>query len=972
LTGFYVVLKAGRRRFAAVLAAVSALSFGLTPCEREPAVAAEPLGAASGSVQTMAGQPIAATLVTFDGPISATVLTDERGTFSLSKLPAGTYSVRIVKAGFDRFERDGVVIRDSASVALDATLAPSSFSSLRTIGYVSTNTPGRSPINTTTAAFALIPSQTFLDQGQLALPHVLSEFPGVITTVTSDAANGASPGSLQVPQIRGALPYETASLIDGHPVSVGSAGSFTPLLVNPALLQDIEVVKGPGAAETEINYAIGGSINYRTLSPTERSRQSYDLGIDGYGGVNTAARATGSLAGDRIGYAFAFATNGSPGPLQDDEVAGSQLALLYGNPPWTINGRQVAGTPLGVAASNTPQFAGTVGAARYAQPLYVCCSAINTGYKSGAQLAKVRFNFSQQSTLTLSFLSGQALSDLSGADANSLLPVADFSTFAPPAGYTGSVPAGTPIPFDTVANAGGFDSAQQNLFQSEFRTALGGTTILARFYSGYSSSDVYSGTLGAPQIFTESTWGGIALCPTGTTLGRGGCTAPGAATVAPVMTYFNGQPATFMSTNSGSLSLTQDHLRGFSVQANREIGEALFSVALDRSNHDSWEYDVSPTANLRAYALPPGSGQRFTTVLGRALVSLAPRLTTTVSDYVVQYASHYTGDGGATWSDATHAFNVPRFGISWRPSADTAVRLALGGSIAPPFISLLSAPGGAPQANVPGGATYYVQDDNDGAVRPETAFGYDAGLDRRVRPWLTLSGDVYLTTLRDQFLAQTSVQGTYTPSSGADAGNTEPLYVEKVGNLGHARYEGVELAFNDAPPAGFGFVLQGSLQRAYPYDLPAGFYSTPAGPYTTNLAIVPNVNFQPSGLGYDGLSERVPYSQGYAELNYRLRSGSSGNIGVTYYGPNNQFNEPAFGVVQASVRVPAGARTWIGVSAYNLTGAYDAPYYGHFGGVPVALINGSFGASRGYLGPTPSLNVGPTTVSLSVHYGLAR
>ena len=88
-----------------------------------------------------------------------------------------------------------------------------------------------------------------------------------------------------------------------------------------------------------------------------------------------------------------------------------------------------------------------------------------------------------------------------------------------------------------------------------------------------------------------------------------------------------------------------------------------------------------------------------------------------------------------------------------------------------------------------------------------------------------------------------------------------PCEVSKTENLGHARYEGVELAVNHSPVFGLGWKVQGSMQRAYTYDLPPFFYcagstsidpntgqpvTIPPGPgclKNTNLAVIPNVNF---------------------------------------------------------------------------------------------------------------------------------
>jgi outer membrane receptor protein involved in Fe transport len=147
--------------------------------------------------------------------------------------------------------------------------------------------------------------------------------------------------------------------------------------------------------------------------------------------------------------------------------------------------------------------------------------------------------------------------------------------------------------------------------------------------------------------------------------------------------------------------------------------------------------------------------------------------------------------------------------------------------------------------------------------------------------------------------------------------------------------------------------------------LPPGFYDTTAGPNTTNLAVIPNINFQPSGDGYNGLSNgRIPYSMGYGELNYRTRSAYY-LLGVTYFGPNNTYNQPAFGVVNASARWQLAKHTSLALTGYNLTGAYNDRFFTLFGGVPVPLVNGALGATAG-------INVGPANFHLILHQDIGH
>lgn len=128
-----------------------------------------------------------------------------------------------------------------------------------------------------------------------------------------------------------------------------------------------------------------------------------------------------------------------------------------------------------------------------------------------------------------------------------------------------------------------------------------------------------------------------------------------------------------------------------------------------------------------------------------------------------------------------------------------------------------------------------------------------------------VSADVYETTLRNEFLATTELSNqTYVLAPNNAFGGKPgpyPLYVTQTQHLGHSRYEGIELAVHRDPLVGLGFNVEGSLQRAYAHDLPAGFYNTASGPN--------------AGQGYNSLSpSRVPHSQGYAELNAPAHNGS--------------------------------------------------------------------------------------------------
>ncbi|HET9029286.1 MAG TPA: TonB-dependent receptor, partial [Candidatus Aquilonibacter sp.] len=1002
----------------------------LFSCIPLTAVAAGTTAVVSGTVQGADGAPLAGANVELIGPTHLSVTTDAQGRFTFASVPTALYSLQVSRAGFNVYRDDNLAVFAGETSTVRVTLMPVSFSSLKTIASVSTNQAGVAQINTSSAAIATISGQTFENQGAQQVAGVLNEMPGIFTTPYSpgngNPSNGASPASAQTPQIRGALPYETESLIDGHPVSVGSLGTFSPNLINPFLLQDVELVKGPGSMPAEINYAINGTVNYRTLEPTAENHSQALFGSDKWGGISTGFKATGSTANHKIGYAAGYVTDGAPGPLDNYNVHGSQILLVSGPPggPYYVNGQQLAmpQSPVGegLAPAAFAPYAGM--GVVFSEPLTGCCYSMDTGYHSTSELAKIVFNFSNNSSLKLSYLGGQSVNgngDVNAYDTSAVgttgVPAISFqpcgsanqaltcNPFATGGSYNcasaSGAACGSAIPFDlSTLNGLGYNYLQQNLFQGEFRTTVGRAgTLLARYYTG--SLNNYA-TQGFTQPLNASlnAYGTVPLCPVGTTFdpsvpaAAGGadpngwlCLTSGGASVAPVNTTFTGQKATFATASQANTVLTNDTMNGATLQYQQEIGQDTLTFAYDRSQQASSSTTNEPSVGLVVFSPVAGSKQIFQTYSLRGNFPLRDRLMLDVSDYQLSYLSHYSIDGGVTWRDSTHAYNEPRAALTWHPNADTIYRFSTGGSVAPPYISLISS-GGPTWSQLIGGvpAAGWIQNANNGGISAETAWSFDLGMDRRIGRSTAFSVDAYVTQLHNLFLTQTT-----TVSGAAAAGcPNAPCVVSETANLGQARYQGLELSVTHAPLYGFGWKAQGSLQRAYTYNLPPYFYcagttdpntgiTTPPGPgciYNTNLAVLPNVNFggQPtaiSGLPNGIAGARVPYASGYGELNWNGRHGQYYDLGMTYFGNNNAFNEPPFVVVSANARLKLNDRgTRLQLSADNLTGAYANPYAGFFNGIPLPLVNGATQTSltTGQQVPvsfaaTPAGNYGPTT-----------
>ncbi len=984
--------------------------------------AAETTAAVIGTVAATNGAPLAGAQVDLIGPVRLSMRTDAQGKFTFPSVPIGLYTMQVSRAGYKIYRDDSVAVFIGETATVNVALADSSFSSLKTIASVSTNQAGVAQINTSTAAVSTIGAQTFENQGVQQVTAVLNQTPGIFTTPyqpgNSNPSNGASPASAQTPQIRGALPYETESLIDGHPVSVGATGTFSPNLIDPFLLQDVELVKGPGSMPAEINYAINGTVNYRTLEPTTQSHVSSMFSTDKWGGIAAGIKATGQTSNRKIGYVFGYVSNGAPGPLENFRVHGSQIVLANGPPggPFYVNGQPVAmiGSPIGegLAPAAFSPYAGM--GIVFTQPLTGCCYMTDTGYHSTSELGKIVFNFSNNTALKLSYLGGQSVNgngDVNSYDTSSVgttgLPAFSFQPCGsknqaltcypgvPGTTYNcaspGNGPAcGASIPFDLSSfNGEGYNFLQQNLFQGELRTTFGRTgTLLARYYSGALNNYATEGP--SHSLDTSlSAFGTIPLCPVGTTFNNNpaspkftGLCSDGSP---PTNTTFNGQRAEFSTASQANTFLTNDTMRGGTIQLQEQLGQNTLTVAYDRSQQGSTSTTNEPSVGLVVFSPVAGSKQIFQTYSLRGDLPIGQNAQLSLSDYQLSYLSHYSIDGGVTFNDARHAYSVPRAALTWRPNYNTIVRVSAGGSVAPPYISLVSS-GGPTWSQIIGGvpSAGYIQNANNGNIAAETAWSYDLGVDRRIARETAVSFDVYSTQLHNLFLtSRTTVTG-----AAATGCPNAPCVVSRDANLGQARYQGIELGLNHVPTSGFGWKLQGSLQRAYTYNLPPYFYcagttdpktgvTTPPGPgciYNTNLAVLPNVNFggQPTAIsgapnGING--GRVPYATGYGEVNWNGRYGQYYNLGATYFGNNNSFNEPAFVVFSANARFKLNDHgTRLQISGDNLTGQYSNPYAGFFNGIPLSLVNGATQTSLTtgqqvpvYYAATAGGNYGPTT-----------
>ncbi len=877
-------------------------------------------------------------------PAKSETTSDAQGRFTISLAP-GIYTAVATRAGFEQVTVADIVVQSGALAQIRVIMPPVALSSLTTIARVETTSPGQ--FNAGSFPVSVLGGQQFINAGSITTEQILDETPGVVAARPN--ANAATNGSTVSPNLRGALDYEKETLIDGHPLINGSHGDYPVMLVDSMLFDDIEIAKGPSAYASEIYYGIGGTMNFRTGDPTQQEIGRVIYGIDNQGGSFANIRDTGTEG--RLGWVLDLASYGTQGPLQDYpaefSVAKGTTIVGYGK----ITGTTTSGSPLNHETGPYP-IPNSLGDPTNAySTLIACCQLVNSNYLTKGEVTKLYYHLSNSTVIDAGFVGVQGTYDGAagsfGEVDTTFSPTAAFSS----PGYSPYQP-GFQIPVAekaTFPDSTLYDS--EPMFESDLRSSIGNDTLLARYYSEVYLRQTVS-NMSSPSA--NYTTGPFALY--GTAAINGG--AP---------TAFDGTVAAMTFPTPYSNSVEHDILHGYSFEDDHPIGNGQLTFEYDHTTALTNAYSVVGSATqpdgVLSTSIAAGTRQDFITYLLRGTFDLGPNTTLTLANYYDVYQTHYTPEksptGAFLFTQSTIGHDDPRIGLSYRASPDVAIRFTAGSSLAPPYPSLTNALNQTPAQVYTTGATFVTVTHNPGALLPETSFGYDIGTDARLPFGAIVSFDAYLTNLRNQFDSVIYPDGTYTSPAGPI-----PVYVSTTENLGNSRYEGVETSLHSDPATGVGYVLSFDLQRAYPYDISPCFYATAAKPcpgYGTNLLVIPYINFEGNGTGFNGISNKSEaYAMGFAGIHVRGAFGQYAQIGVTYFGPNNTYDVSPFFVTSASYRVPLWSpQTTIQISADNLFDADDAPYLLGYEGIPAPLINGQIGLRN-------AIPYGPRTVRLSV------
>jgi len=913
----------------------------------------------TGHVNDSRGIPLSGAAVSIEGGGQRYATTSASdGSFQQS-VPPGVYTVSVSHGGFLTSQNE-VATTAGAKFDIDVRLQPTSFESLQVIGRSATRTAtsARTTFNSTPASQDVISAQVFQDNASTQLRNELNQTPGIISALPP-AVNPASPGAITFPNIRGSLSFETAALIDGHPLAVSDFGDFVTTFLSPAVFSNVEVIKGPGAAAPEIQRAIGGTVNFRTLSPTALPGGDFTTGVDSFGGSYTTLRFTDTLLNGRLGVALVYAAYGTPGP------PGSTNYQVFSLPDTFSVYHDSQGNLVKLAPKPTqPTVAGQNNQnANAVVPVLAYGALAPDTYTTHNELVKLRYNLSSATSFTGSYLGEQGWSDQNGNNGD-YVP----TTFTPGAAYAGPYPTGSTLVYKNPFGYGDeWELDNEPIFQGEFRTSYKNDSILARYYHAAIIRDQSNGGQFASQV--SPIWN-VQLFGTSST----GAPLNG-------LDPF-GKPYTAQETSGWAFaSDEQDKMQGYSFEYDHPFGNGgnVLTFAADTNHTDGHSFNpfASPSSMITEAeaTVPAGSTQDVTTYLLRGQLALTERLNATLAYYLTDFRAHYgygvypTATSGTptalAYGDQNFYHDDGRIGLQYRASRDLSLRLAAGSAVSPPYLAILSTPSkpaaicgvpgvgtspACPSGVSPGSAV--VQSITGGNVLPESSFGFDLGGDLRLPndPTTVITLDLYGENLFNQFVKTSFLNG-----ATAIGGTSYPLYVSTYGNLSRARYEGIEFGLNRAPTVGFGYVAQGALLRGYALGVPPGGYPGKPG-------IVNYVNFSDESVS----NQAIPYSQGYVELNYRTASNAMVLLGATYYGQNNDYDIPATWFVTGSVRFPIHDKhTTFQVSVDNLFNNDNLLFPTNFAGTQVPFQNGQFYA-------TTLKNYGPRQFRFEISHSFSR
>ncbi|HXW75803.1 MAG TPA: TonB-dependent receptor [Candidatus Eremiobacteraceae bacterium] len=242
-------------------------------------------------------------------------ITASNGTFHLTGVTPGTYSVRAGATGYVTLSGRTIDVAADKQTVLDISLSRGQVSSVVVIGDVKVD--GSATLSSAPAPTAHINAQAYAAQGVSRVSDILTD--ALSTTVYPVIGGGLNAPA--VVALRGPDPAETLVDIDGHQVNNGNTGDFDLSLLDPAELQSVQIVYGIAPSALYGPNTLGGALNVQTVEPTSQDHDLERVTLGSYNTFGETLLGTGSDA--RWGYSFAVHRVTSGGELDDDAFPNS-------------------------------------------------------------------------------------------------------------------------------------------------------------------------------------------------------------------------------------------------------------------------------------------------------------------------------------------------------------------------------------------------------------------------------------------------------------------------------------------------------------------------------------------------------------------------------------------------------------------------------------------------------------------------
>ncbi len=269
-----------------------------------------------GFVQASDGTPIDQATITLRGnSVTRTATSDRAGVFHLDMLLPGQYLLFAFARGFAPLADRTVNIVAGRESNISLVLSVAQASSLVVLGRVTVN--GGGALSTAPAPSAEINAPLAAARGVTRVSDALSD--ALSTTVIPVLGGGFNAPA--VVALRGPDPSETLVAIDGHQVNNGNTGDYDLSLLDPADLQNVQIIYGIAPSSLVGPNTLGGAINIRTLEPTTTAHSLLRLTAGSYDTTGETVQATGMNG--RIGYALSYHRLTSGGELNNFSVADS-------------------------------------------------------------------------------------------------------------------------------------------------------------------------------------------------------------------------------------------------------------------------------------------------------------------------------------------------------------------------------------------------------------------------------------------------------------------------------------------------------------------------------------------------------------------------------------------------------------------------------------------------------------------------